>query len=219
MNGWQEKRFLRHWRRLHVKSWQLVLLLVAGVLCTVFLLRQNNLRMVALREAVVAADKNGADVTGALERLNYHVFHHMNTKIVRPVELVNTYNRQAQAVIEAANKNSGRDVYAEATAACERRGIPLASIAQCAAEYAVTNNPGVGPQQIVLPDKNRFIYSFASPASRRKLIFNIFPIEPLVYGQYAQEINQIGNFPAQIGSIFISGHLEGFLHNFLYLGD
>ncbi|MFO0971108.1 MAG: hypothetical protein U0520_02020 [Candidatus Saccharimonadales bacterium] len=163
MNGWQEKRFLRHWRRLHVKSWQLVLLLVAGVLCTVFLLRQNNLRMVALREAVVAADKNGADVTGALERLNYHVFHHMNTKIVRPVELVNTYNRQAQAVIEAANKNSGRDVYAEATAACERRGIPLASIAQCAAEYAVTNNPGVGPQQIVLPDKNRFIYSFASP--------------------------------------------------------
>jgi hypothetical protein len=163
MNGWQEKRFLRHWRRLHVKSWQLVLLLVVGVLCTGFLLRQNNLRMVALRDAVVAADKNGADVTGALERLNYHVFHHMNTKIVRPVELVNTYNRQAQAVIEAANKNSGRDVYAEATAACERRGIPLASIAQCAAEYAVTNNPGVGPQQIVLPDKNRFIYSFASP--------------------------------------------------------
>jgi hypothetical protein len=163
MNGWQEKRFLRHWRGLHVKSWQLVLLLVVGVLCTGFLLRQNNLRMVALRDAVVAADKNGADVTGALERLNYHVFHHMNTKIVRPVELVNTYNRQAQAVIEAANKNSGRDVYAEATAACERRGIPLASIAQCAAEYAVTNNPGVGPQQIVLPDKNRFIYSFASP--------------------------------------------------------
>jgi hypothetical protein len=150
-------------RGLHVKSWQLVLLLVVGVLCTGFLLRQNNLRMVALRDAVVAADKNGADVTGALERLNYHVFHHMNTKIVRPVELVNTYNRQAQAVIEAANKNSGRDVYAEATAACERRGIPLASIAQCAAEYAVTNNPGVGPQQIVLPDKNRFIYSFASP--------------------------------------------------------
>lgn len=119
--------------------------------------------MVELRTAVVRADERGGDIAGAIEALNYHVFHHMNTKIVRPVELVGSYNRQAQAIIEAANKGSGRDIYAEATAACERRGIPLTSIAQCAANYAADNNPGVGPQKIVLPDKNRFIYSFVSP--------------------------------------------------------
>jgi len=119
--------------------------------------------MVELRTAVVRADESNKDLALTIERLNHHVFHHMNTQIVRPVELVNTYNRQAQAVIEAANKTSNRDVYAEATAACERRGIPLTSIAQCAADYAVAHNPGVGPRSIVLPDKNRFIYTFASP--------------------------------------------------------
>jgi hypothetical protein len=119
--------------------------------------------MVALRNAVVAADEQAGDVAGALQALNSHVFHHMNTTIVRPVELVNTYNKQAKAAVEAANKTSGRDIYAEATAACERRGIPVTSIAQCAASYAIANNPGVGPTELNLPDKNRFIYTFATP--------------------------------------------------------
>ena len=163
MNGWQKQRFLRHWRRLHIKNWQLCVVLLLGVIGSTFFLRQNNLKMIALRDAVIVADKTGVDLPGSLERLNHHVFHHMNTKIVRPIELVETYNRQAQAIIEAASKDNGRDVYAEATAACERRGVPLASIAQCAADYAINNTSGPGPQQIVLPDKNRFTYSFASP--------------------------------------------------------
>ena len=119
--------------------------------------------MVALRNEVVAADEQGSGVAKAIEALNTHVFHHMNTEIVRPVELVNTYNKQARAAIEAANQSSGRDIYAEATRVCERRGVPLSSIAQCAADYAASNNPGTGPAQIKLPDKNRFIYTFASP--------------------------------------------------------
>ena len=164
MSGWKEKNFIRHWRKLRLKNWQLLVILIFLVASSVYFLRQNNLRMIELRNAVVAADEQGGDVAGALETLNHHVFHHMNTTIVRPVELVNTYNSQAKAAIEAANKTSGRDIYAEATAACERRGIPLASIAQCTANYAITNNPGVGPTTINLPDKNRFIYTFATPA-------------------------------------------------------
>lgn len=126
-------------------------------------MRQNNLKMVELRNAVVVADEQGGDTAGAIEALNQHVFRHMNTEIVRPIELVNAYNRQARIAIEAANRTSGRDIYAEATQVCERRGVPLASIAQCAADYAATNNPGVGPGQIKLPDKNRFTYTFATP--------------------------------------------------------
>lgn len=163
MNGWNQKKFLRHFRKVHVKNWQLLLVLVIFTVSTVYFLRQNNLQMIKLRNAVVAADEQDGDVSGTLLLLNKHVFHHMNTEIVRPVELVNTYNKQAQAAIEAANKGSGRDIYAEATAACERRGIPLTSIAQCAADYAAKNNPGVGQTKINLPDKNRFIYTFATP--------------------------------------------------------
>jgi hypothetical protein len=163
MNGREQKQLLQHWRKKHIKTWQLVALFLACLISSLLLMRQNNLKMVELRNLVIQADEQGGDVSGALKKLNEHVFHHINTKIVRPIELVHSYNRQAQAAIEAANKGSGRDIYAEATAACERRGIPITSIAQCAAEYALANNPGVGPTKINLPDKNLFKYTFASP--------------------------------------------------------
>lgn len=157
------KKFLHHWRKKYIKTWQILLFLALALTSTIFFLRQNNLKMVELRNQVVQADKQGGDIAGALKKLNTHVFAHMNTQIVRPIELVNTYNREAQVAIIAANSGSGRDIYAEATAACERRGVPLSSIAQCAADFAVTNNPSTGPQQIKLPDKNLFIHTFATP--------------------------------------------------------
>ena len=163
MNGWNQKKFLHHWRKKHLKTRWLIAALVIFCGLSLYFLRQNNLKMVALREQVVKADVANTGVAEALEALNQDVFHHMNTKIVRPVELVNTYNLQAKAVIEAANTTSDRNIYSEATAACERRGIPLTSIAQCIANYALANNPGVGPKAVQLPDKNRFIYSFATP--------------------------------------------------------
>lgn len=163
MDGQTEKRFLHHWRKLLFKTWMLLILLVIGVCASVYFLRQNNLKMVELRDSVVKADEQGGDVAAALQNLNDHVFTHMNTKIVRPIELVTTYNRQAQAAIQAANQGSGRDLYAEGTAQCERRGVPLSSIAQCISQYAAANSSGSGPQEIKLPDKNRFIYTFATP--------------------------------------------------------
>lgn len=163
MNGWSQKSFLRHWHKLHIKNWQIILLLLVFTGLTIHFLRQNNLKMDQLRNEVVTADQQGGDVSSALKKLNKHVFSHMNTRIVRPIELVNTYNKQARAVIESANKSSGRDVYAEATSSCERRGIPLSSIAQCAADYAITNNPNPGSTKIELPNKSLFTHTFASP--------------------------------------------------------
>jgi len=163
MNGWEHKRVVERWRKKRIRNWQLVALLMVGIVLSVVLLRQNNLKMVELRNAVIQADEKNGDVAGALKNLNEHVFNHINTEIVRPIELVHGYNRAAQAVIEAANRGSGVDVYAQATAACERRGVPVASIAQCAAEYALQNNKTVDPTKVSLPDKNLFTYSFSSP--------------------------------------------------------
>lgn len=163
MNGWRTNRFVRSIRSKHFKLWQLLLLTIFFALCSAFFLRQNNLKMVELRNNVVVADKSGAGLDQALENLNSYIFKHMNTQVVRPIELVNTYNRRVQAVIQAAQNSNGRDIYAEGTAACERRGIPLSSIAQCIAQYANDNSSGLTSDQIVLPDKNRFIYSYASP--------------------------------------------------------
>ena len=163
MTGREEKSLLRHYKKLHIKTWQLIALFFIFLFLTVFFLRQNNLKMVELRNNVIIADEQALDVSGTLQALNDHVFNHMNTKIVRPIELVQTYNRQAKIAIEAANQSGNRDVYAEATAACERRGVPTTSIAQCAANYALENNPGASAKEINLPDKSRFTYTFATP--------------------------------------------------------
>lgn len=163
MRGWRQHRLLKHWRKRHIKNWHILLLLVFLTMCTVYFLRQNNLTMDRLRNNVVQADETDGDIAGSIKALNEHVFKHMNTRIVRPIELVNTYNKQAQIAIEAASKSTGRDVYAEATANCERRGIPLSSIAQCAADYALANTEGSQGQKITLPDKNLFTYTFVSP--------------------------------------------------------
>lgn len=162
MKGWKQRE-LRHWRHLKVKTWQLLILLAVGVLLSVFFLRQNNLKMVELRNRVITADTVGLGIQPAITELNEHVFKHMNTKIVRPIELVETYNRQAQQAIQAASQGSGRDLYKEATQACERRGVPLASIAQCIANYVAQNSTTAAAPEIKLPNKNRFIYTFASP--------------------------------------------------------
>lgn len=163
MDGQKAKQFLHRWRKKRIPTWLIVLGLMAMTSLSVYALRQNNLRMVRLRSAVVQADQNGSDVSAAIKALNNDVFHHMNTQIVRPVELVNTYNKAAQAAIEAANQAGGADLYQEGTAQCERRGIPLSSIAQCISEYALSHASGNGPKSITLPDKNLFVYTFASP--------------------------------------------------------
>lgn len=163
MTGREINQWVHKWRKKKIKSWQLLFLLAFLILCSVHFLRQNNLRMVELRSEVISADESGQDVASELTALNKHVFEHMNTAIVRPIELVNAYNVQAKAAIEAASRDSGRDIYSEAAQVCERRGVPLKSIAQCAADYAANNNPGTSVKEIVLPDKNRFTYTFATP--------------------------------------------------------
>ena len=163
MNGWRTNRFVRSVKSKHFKLWELLLITLFFAICSVVFLRQNNLKMIELRNQVIVADKTGVGVEQALENLNKYIFKHMNTQVVRPIELVNTYNRRAQAIIQASQSSQNRDIYAEGTLACERRGIPLSSIAQCIAQYANDNNNSSQSDQIILPDKNLFIYSFASP--------------------------------------------------------
>ena len=146
-----------------VKTGYLLLFLPFTLFLSVYSLRQNNLEMVELRNIVIAADRTGKGLEGALVALNAHIFRHMNTTTVRPVELVYTYNRQAQAAIQLASGTKSSNTYQKAAAACEQRGIPLTSIAECAAEYALSHSKNSTPQKVALPDKSRFVYSFVSP--------------------------------------------------------
>ncbi len=165
MNGWNIKRLMGALKHRRIKSWQLAVLLLIAVASSLFFLRQNNLNMVRLRNEVIAADEAGQGVAAALETLNRHVFQHMNTAIVRPIELVNTYNRQAEAVIRQTVVIPNRDLYAEAAQACASQGsLFSATRTQCVTNYIEGNSAGFGDlPKINLPDKSRFIYNFASP--------------------------------------------------------
>lgn len=165
MIGWNKQR-LKDWlKRRRIKTWQIAVLLIICIICSAYFLRHNNLKMVELRNDVVAADEAGVGIDEAMTNLNYHVFHHMNTEIVRPIELVKSYQRQSEAVIKSAVQTPNRDLYAEAAQACVNRGGLFSDIrSQCVIDYISQNNAGFGGQtRIELPDKDRFVYSFASP--------------------------------------------------------
>lgn len=165
MNGWNVKRWREVVRHRRIKTWQIIALLILAALSSAYFLRQNNLGMVQLRNGVVIADETGQDLSQSIEALNQHVFSHMNTQIVRSVELVKTYDRRARAIIEAAVPAPNRSLYEEAASACAGRGPLFSDVRnQCVIDYINTNNTGFGELPAInLPDKNRFIYSFASP--------------------------------------------------------
>jgi hypothetical protein len=86
----------------------LILTVLSAVVC-IYALRSNNEHMNQLRDQVYAADKNGGDVQGALEKLAKYVTTNMNTNlssgpnsVYPPIQLTNSYNKvtgsQAAAV-------------------------------------------------------------------------------------------------------------------------
>jgi hypothetical protein len=79
-----------------------------------------------LRDAVIEADKNNADVETPLRVLREHVYSHMNadlstgTGVQQPVQLKYRYDRLVaaeKARVEGANGN----IYTQAQAECEKR--------------------------------------------------------------------------------------------------
>lgn len=132
-SGWgiiiskMNKRYLHHvWTKLRaVKPWYfLALTVVLGTVC-LFALRHNNERMVVLRDAVYAADKNNGDVNGALRNLRTYVYAHMNTSLASgpnavypPIQLKYTYER-AQAAAEQQLAQTNQSLYNDAQHYCE----------------------------------------------------------------------------------------------------
>jgi preprotein translocase subunit SecF len=88
-------------------------------------LRNNNLRMVHLKEAVYAADKNGGDTAKALQNLQHYVTGHMNTKLATgsdtvypPIQLKYTYDRLVTAESERL-ATTNQQLYNDAQKYCE----------------------------------------------------------------------------------------------------
>jgi hypothetical protein len=122
------KKQLHHlWRRIRpIKTWYLfAAFLLCATVCA-FTLRNNNLTMVSLRNQVYQADKDNADVEGALQKLRSYVNAHMNTNlssgnesVYPPIQLKYTYERLQQAE-QSKVTGSNDQVYSDAQHYCEQ---------------------------------------------------------------------------------------------------
>jgi len=105
-------------------QYALVGVVVFGTVC-VYSLRENNLQMAKLRDAVYAADKSGTGVEPALQKLQVFVSAHMNTNLAAgpnapypPLQLQYTYDRAVQAAGAEVNTANAK-IYTDAQKYCE----------------------------------------------------------------------------------------------------
>ena len=140
------------------------LLFIASVASSVYALRQNNLKMLELREAVFAADRDDGDINTALSDLQLFVVSHMNTNLPKlgdekAIQLKYTYERR-QAVDEVRVSEERAAVSAQATNYCNTTfaGATFAVRSQCILDYSAAH-----PVNSLEIPKELYAYDFVTP--------------------------------------------------------
>lgn len=164
-------RFYR-WLR-HIKTWQLLIILVIGLVVSASLLRLNSLEMKKLTDAVVAADQSGdrAAIKTALVRLQQHIAAHMNTTLTNGIYLEKEYDRALEVWDKNAQSvtNPNAAVYQQASIECRSRFVGgVASFRNdyvaCVAERVKALGVAEDPSKVAArPQAQSFHYDFASP--------------------------------------------------------
>lgn len=126
-----------------MRNWQLLLVLIPLLFVTATLLRLDHIKMVELRDAVLAADAEDNDeaITAALEKLQTFVFSHIIVNVTEsngiqtltfgtgPFYLEHQYLRAANAAIEQAeaelvdDSNPNGNIYAAVLAICRPQAL------------------------------------------------------------------------------------------------
>ena len=163
------KAKLHHLWRIFFRStrWYLLIMTILVSLIAVFALRDNNLKMVRLRQAVFDADKNNTDVAAALAELRDHVYGHMNTDLNAskgvvglPLQLKYSFER-AQAAEKKRVIEANAQVSLDAQKQCEAEnpnGFSGGGRVSCNEEYVAT----YGVKETPVPEE-AYTFNFASP--------------------------------------------------------
>lgn len=157
-----------------LKTWQLVILLLLGILLSATLLRLNNLGMVERRSAVVAADEKGdqAVLRESIVELQRYVSRHMNTNLENGFYLSKTYERDRDAALTAAGSttNPSSAIYQQASVECRSRFQGgresfRNDYVQCVIEKVASLSPQASAEaSLNLPKPEAYKVNFASPA-------------------------------------------------------
>jgi hypothetical protein len=165
------KHRLHHWYKVvrGLKTWQLLLVLLAALVVSAFLLRQNNLEMVRLRAAVEQADMQNGDVTKALLNLQHYVSAHMNTDLGEGIALQYSYQRAYEAAVQqaASSTNPQAALYAKVEEECRpvfQRTQSFPAYTQCAHDKLSQLAPGQDAlSALKAPPADLYKITFTSP--------------------------------------------------------
>jgi hypothetical protein len=151
-----------------IPSWVFLILFIASAALSVYALRHNNQTMIKLRDAVYAADKNGGDVSGALNNLSGYVYGHMNTNLAGgdnsikpPIQLKYTYERLQDAEQKRVN-DINDSIYTQAQVYCQQQNsvdFSGRNRVPCVKDYVTTH----GEHVKAIPDA-LYKFDFISPA-------------------------------------------------------
>ncbi len=160
-----------HWFR-SVKTWQLVIVLLLGLVVTATLLRLNNLGMVDRRHAVIQADDKGdaVEIEKRLKELRAYVTTHMNTSLGQGFYLNRSYERARDAAVAAfqnSSSNASSSEYQTASIECRARfqgGVASFrnDYVRCVAERVAALPPQV-QAELKLPDSAGYRINYVSP--------------------------------------------------------
>ena len=149
-----------------LQLWHLLAALLLSVLASVWLLRQNNLQMIELRDQVVLIDEQSGDITQiepALDNLRNYVTGHMNADLGQPLELPGSYNQAVRDMQHQLHSSGAKAVFRKALHSCDRSSVPVSAQAQCVQDYVNVHGGNI-VGQLDWPTRELFVYSFVSPA-------------------------------------------------------
>jgi hypothetical protein len=153
----------------HIKTWQLLILLILVGFVAATFLRLNNIGMIERRTAVINADEAG-DQEAMVKRLydlQQYVSSHMNTDMGAGVYLESSFNRDYQAwqAEQYGDRNPNGNIYKKAQQVCAPKfGSYSAAYLQCTtselAKYPAADNPGNGEGE---PRASSYLHDYVSP--------------------------------------------------------
>lgn len=152
-----------------ISYWYFIVILIISSFVAMYMLRQNNLTALRLRDNVLEVDKKDGDVESALRELREFTYSHMNSNlssdsgIYPPIQLKYRYERLVAKEQERVKINNA-DLYSAAQADCEQRfpgGFSGSNRLPCIQEYIDSHGaPEAQPQPI--PD-GLYKFDFVSP--------------------------------------------------------
>lgn len=156
-----------------LKTWQLIILLLLGMITSATMLRLNNLGMAERRNAVIVADEKGDKerIRASIVELQDYVSNHMNTNLGSGFFLAKSYERDRDQALASANQttNPNSAVYQQASVECRSRFQGgresfQSDYVQCVIEQVGALSPQTDVEKTLnLPKADAYRVNFSAP--------------------------------------------------------